>query len=236
MANAYFEFKQFTIRQEHCAMKVNTDGVLLGAWANPSDAKNILDIGTGTGLIAIMLAQKSDAQIDAVEIDTNACEQGMENVKLCPWSNRISIIHSSFQDFSKQINKRYDLIVTNPPFFSNSLKCEAEKRNLARHNDSLLTEELISGVDRLLTPTGCFCLILPYVDSQTFIVDAALHLLYCNRKTVLLPNPNKKPHRVMMEFYRQRKKLVENNLEIHNDMGSYSDDYKQLTKDFYLAF
>jgi tRNA1Val (adenine37-N6)-methyltransferase len=236
MANAYFGFKQFTIWQEHCAMKVNTDGVLLGAWTNPSDAKNILDIGTGTGLIAIMLAQKSDAHIDAVEIDANACGQSKENVKLCPWSARINIIHSSFQDFSEQSPIRYDLIITNPPFFSNSLKCEAEKRNLARHNDSLLPEELISGVDRLLTPNGHFCLILPFADSQTFIVDGALHQLYCNRMTILLPNLNKKPHRVMMEFSRQRNKIIENNLAIHNNIGSYSDDYKQLTKDFYLAF
>jgi tRNA1Val (adenine37-N6)-methyltransferase len=217
-------------------MKVGTDGVLLGAWVNPGDAKTILDIGTGTGLIALMLAQKSNALIDAVEIDADACQQSTENVNLCPWKERINIIHSALQNFNMQSNKKFDLVVTNPPFFSNSLKSEDNTRSLARHNDMLLTEELLTGVDRVLASDGRFCLILPYVDSQIFIVDAGLHQLYCSRKTTVIPGPHKKAHRVMMELTRQRSKIVENNLLIRNDKETYTTDYKQLTRDFYLAF
>ncbi len=236
MANDYFDFKQFTIRQEQCAMKVSTDAVLFGACINSADARNVLDVGTGTGLIAIMLAQKSKARIDAVEIDSNAYQQALGNVENCPWKERIKVIHSSFQDFSKHTNNKYDLIVTNPPFFSNSLKAKQEGRNLARHNDMLAPEELLSGVDRLLTSSGRFCLILPYVDSQIFVVNAALYNLYCTRKTNVKPLHQKKIYRVIMEFSHQRSKIIENDIVIRNELDNYTEEYKLLTRDFYLNF
>ena len=124
-------------------MKVSTDGVLLGAWVEPGNASAILDIGTGTGLIGIMLAQKSGAKIDAVEIEPHAYRQAIENVLDCPWKERIMVTNSSFQDYSKHSSLKYDLIVTNPPFFSNSLKTPHDGRNLARHNDILPPEELL---------------------------------------------------------------------------------------------
>jgi len=236
LANDYFDFKQFTIRQERCAMKVSTDSVLFGACVNPAEAENILDVGTGTGLIAIMLAQKSKAQIDAVEIDSNAYQQALGNVENCPWKERIKVVHSSFQDFSKHTNYKYDLIATNPPFFNNSLKAKQEGRNLARHNDMLVPEELLSGVDRLLTSSGRFCLILPYVDSQIFVVNAALYNLYCTRKVNVKPLHQKKINRVIMEFSQQRNKIIENDIVIRNELDNYTEEYKLLTRDFYLNF
>jgi tRNA1Val (adenine37-N6)-methyltransferase len=236
LANDYFDFKQFTIKQENCAMKVGTDGVLLGAWTNPEDTVNILDVGTGTGLIAIMLAQKSKAQVDAIEIDGNAYNQALVNVGHCPWNQRIRIIHTSFQDFCKHKDKRYDLIVTNPPFFSNSLKAAHEGRNLARHNEMLPPGELLSGVDQLLMPSGRFCLILPKVDSQTFIIEAAMYNLYCMRKTNIKPLCSKKIYRVLMELAHQRYHMIEDDLVIQNELGDYSEEYKLLTRDFYLNF
>src|SRR5512142_63895 len=148
MHNHFFRFKQFIIHQEHCSMKVSTDGVLLGAWVQADSASSILDIGTGTGLIAIMLAQRSGASISGVEIEPNACRQAIDNAAMCPWKDQITMVPSSFQEYAKHSSQSFDLIVTNPPFFTNSLKTPHEGRNLARHNDVLPPEELISGVDK----------------------------------------------------------------------------------------
>jgi tRNA1Val (adenine37-N6)-methyltransferase len=234
LANNYFRFKQFTIRQEYGAMKVGTDGVLLGAWANPANAINILDIGTGTGLIAMMLAQRSPAHIEAIEIEPQAYRQALENVENCSWKDRIRVIHSSFQEFSRHTEQTFDLIVSNPPFFTNSLKAPLEGRNMARHNDILPPNDLLAGVDKLLHADGKFCLILPYVDSQLFIVDAALCNLYCNRKTSIKHTPGKKLNRVLMQFSRNRTSVEENELMIRKEDGSFTGEYTLLTRDYYL--
>jgi len=217
-------------------MKVSTDGVLLGACVNPKDYNNILDIGAGTGLIAIMMAQKSEARIDAVEIEPDAYRQAVENVDKCPWANRIKVIHSAFQDYSKFSANKYDLIVSNPPFFSNSLKTPFDKRNLARHNDILPPEALLEGVNRLLSEHGRFCVILPYIDSSLFVVDAAIFNLYCIRKILIKPTFQKKTTRVIMEFSRQRSKIQESELVIKTGDGNYTEEYASITKDYYLFF
>jgi tRNA1Val (adenine37-N6)-methyltransferase len=237
MANDYFKFKQFTVQQGRCAMKVNTDGVLLGAWVNSSDPQNILDVGTGTGLIALMLAQKFTGHIDAVEIEPDAYQQAVENVSASSWHHRIQVLNQSFQDYSLAASRQqFDLIVSNPPFFENSLKTPVAERNLARHNDLLSTSDLLTGVDKLLLPEGRFCVILPYIESQLLVVDAALHNLYCVRKTNIRPVSDKKVNRVLMEFRRERSKLLENELIIRLGESSYSEEYKRLTSDFYLFF
>ena len=215
-------------------MKVSTDGVILGAWTEPGDASTILDIGTGTGLIAIMLAQKSKASIDAVEIEPHACSQAIENAENCPWKERITVTHSSFQEYSIHSSHKYDLIVTNPPFFSNSLKTPHSGRNLARHNDILPPEALLAGVDRLLSPNGRFCLILPYIESSLFLVDAALYNLYCARKTHVKPTPKKSTSRVLMELARERHKIQETDLIIQGEDGQYTENFALLTKEYYL--
>jgi tRNA1Val (adenine37-N6)-methyltransferase len=236
MANDFFRFKEFTIQQQQCAMKVGTDGVLLGSWTDTATAKNILDIGTGTGLVAIMLAQKTPAAIDAIDIDKNACIQATENVNHCQWKDNISIHHISLQEFPKITNKTYDLIVTNPPYFGNSLKTPDFQRNLARHNDTLTFEDILQGICRLLTADGHFVIILPYVESQLFIVEAAMYHLYCNKKLVIKTRPNKKPSRTLMEFGRIRKRNTENELFIYQSDNTHSAEFKNLTKMYYLNF
>jgi tRNA1Val (adenine37-N6)-methyltransferase len=236
MANSYFEFKQFTVHQDRCAMKVGTDGVLLGAWVSVQQENKILDIGTGTGILALMLAQRSSSEIVAVEIEPSSCRQAMENFGNSPWKNRILAINASIQDYSATANTIFDLIISNPPFFSNSLKTHLPERTLARHNDLLLPEEILSSVSRLLSQDGRFALILPYVESTLFIVDAAMHEFYCTRKTMVKSSVKKKPHRLLMEFSRSRKKPEESELVIYDDFGNYTQAYRDLTKEFYLSF
>ncbi len=237
MPNNYFKFKQFAVYQDQCAMKVGTDGVLLGAWVDCEKAKSILDIGTGTGLISLMLAQRSSAFIDAVEIDQQACDQAKENVKKSLWKDRIEILHSSFQEYYKSTNKKYDLIVSNPPYFQNSLLAPDKKRTDARHNSNLQLEDLMSGSLKLLNDDGILGVILPYLEGNMFILKASEFGLYCVRQTKVLPNPGKQPKRLLLEFSRNKKPLIEQELIIElNKRHEYSEAYKNLTKDFYLAF
>src|ERR1051326_3554605 len=161
MPNQTFFFKQFTIHQDKCAMKVGTDAVLLGAWVDPKNAGRILDIGTGTGIIALMLAQKCSAQIDTIDLDENSCIQARENVDNCPWRERINVIHTSLQHFSEDPTHRYDLVVTNPPYFEHSTKASEEKRTVARHTALLSSRALLECVLKLLEQIGRFCMIAP---------------------------------------------------------------------------
>src|SRR5512133_91420 len=166
MHNSFFRFKQFTIHQDRCAMKVGTDGVLLGAWADPGRAKKILDVGTGTGLIALMLAQRSDAKITGIDLDEDAVHQANENAANSPWSAKIEFIHSSFQDYAEQIIMQdkatlFDLIVCNPPFHPEDIKPEHVKRRLARHSDELNAMEIINLGSKILRSGGCITLVIP---------------------------------------------------------------------------
>ena len=183
MPNSFFRFRQFTVHQERCAMKVSTDGVLLGAWTQCEGAQRVLDIGTGTGLLALMIAQRCQARIDAVEIDPDACEQAKENFQSSPWSERLQLVAMSFQAFCKTNPEPYELILSNPPYFSNSLRSADEKRNTARHNSTLLPKELITGVEALLKDQGICSLILPFDEGQQLIGQAEAQGLYCSRVT-----------------------------------------------------
>ncbi|NOQ28027.1 MAG: methyltransferase [Bacteroidales bacterium] len=237
MPNDYFKFKQFTIHQDKCAMKVGTDGVLLGAWADCVNAKSILDVGTGTGLISLMLAQRSSARIEAVEIDEVACIQAKENIKKSLWNDRIEIHNIPFQDFSKSTNEKYDLIVSNPPYFQNSLYAPDEKRTDARHNSNLKLDDLLNGALKLLSEKGKLSIVLPYLEGALFVLKAAENGLYCVRQTKVLPKPDRAPKRLMLEFMKEKMPLVEQELIIElNKRHEYSEAYKNLTKDFYLAF
>lgn len=238
MANNYFKFKQFTVCQDKCAMKVGTDGVLIGAWADCENAKAILDIGTGTGLIALMLAQRSNAEIHAIEIDDDACDQAKENVTKSPWSNKIRISNISLQDYiNEKSNSKYDLIVSNPPYFQNSLFAPDEKRTNARHNSSFELEDLIDITVKLLNDKGNLSIILPYLEATMFIIQAAEKGLYCVRQTKVLPKPGREPKRLLLEFMKIKKPLIEQEIIIElNKRHQYSEAYKNLTKDYYLAF
>jgi tRNA1Val (adenine37-N6)-methyltransferase len=238
MANKYFEFKQFKIIQEQSAMKVGTDGVLLGAWANCSNKTNILDIGAGTGLIALMLAQRnSTANIDTVEIDKKSYNEALFNIKNTNWKNRVSAFHTSFQDYIKTTNKKYDLIVSNPPFFSNSTKADSTERSTARHNDSLSVAELFDGVGKILTDDGKFCVIIPADSHDKFLSEGMKNGLYCHNKIWVKPTPNISPKRILIEFNREKNKCKKNTIVIEsNGRHQYSQEYIDLTKEFYLSF
>lgn len=236
MANSYFRFKQFIVRQDKTSMKVGTDGVLLGAWANISGAESILDIGSGTGLIALMLAQRSNAQIDAVELDEASHLQSTENINRSPWSNRIKPKCESFQNYAKTCDTNYDLVVSNPPYFINSLKPPESGRSIARHADLLPHSELLEGVITSLKPTGRFCTILPYIEGNIFIANAASRKLYCSKKLNVTSNPVGNVKRILLEFCFTRQPLEEGTMAIYGHNGEHSPEYVELTKDFYLAF
>jgi tRNA1Val (adenine37-N6)-methyltransferase len=231
-----FRFKQFVVKQDKCAMKVGTDGVLLGAWIDPGNARSILDIGTGTGLIALMIAQKTDARIDAIDMDEDATKQAEENFRLSPWSGRLNVFHQSLQYFASHSTNRYDLIVSNPPFFLGAHPAPSEARNIARHmDDSLSIEELTECVKKLLMPDGKFCLILPHMEGQKFAEYAKSHGLFVTRIIKVKTKADRHEKRLMMELQSSPIKLTEEELVIQEEDMTYTEEYRELTKDYYLG-
>ncbi|HBL76538.1 MAG: hypothetical protein A2W90_00520 [Bacteroidetes bacterium GWF2_42_66] len=236
--NNYFRFKQFTISQEKSAMKVGIDGVLMGAWASAGNPSKILDIGTGTGLIALMMAQRLPAaSIDAVEIDAAACEEAQFNFGQSPWNDRLRLFQISFQQFSEQSDTEYDLIVSNPPFFENSVKVKTASRKLARNSENLSLDELFAGAVKILSGNGVFAVIFPFQRFNEMISMASKNGLFMKRFVNIKPNPEKPFHRVMAEFSKSEGLISEEELIIesmkHDD---YTEDYRALTRDFYLKF
>lgn len=235
-SNPYFQFKQFTIFQDRCAMKVGTDSVLLGAWTEIKNAKIILDIGTGTGLIALMLAQRSTAQIDAIEIDEDACIQAQENVTHSPWKERIKIYHTSAQDYAKYCSKRYDLIVSNPPFFENASKASKLTRTVARHTDLLSQVELLDISQQLLTPQGRLVVIYPTAAANIFQQKAQAFGLFCSQKLLIQPTPISSIKRIILEFCKTPNLLSEQTLILEEKRHIYTANFIHLVKDFYLKY
>lgn len=235
--NKWFQFKQFRIIQEKAAMKVGTDAVLLGAWTNVSGTRNVLDVGSGTGIIALMLAQRSDALITAIEIEKNAAEEAAANAKNSPWGNRISVKNISFQELAKSTNQKFDCIVSNPPFFSNNIKSADKNLAMARHNDLLSFSELAEGAEKLITDEGILSLVLPVESALKFTELAAKMNLHLVRLTEVSPAPRCKSHRHLLEFSKKQLPLKKDFLSIRtNDGLDFSAEYKQLTRDFYLKF
>ena len=228
-----FFFKQFKIYQDKTAMKVGTDGVLLGAWTNNSEKKLILDIGTGTALIAIMMAQKNSvAKITAIEIEENAFLQAKENIKNCPWSERINVFHTSLQKF--KTNTKFDLIVSNPPFFNNSFQAKTKKRNQARHNDTLNFEILLEKSASLLASNGNASFIIPYSEKERFINIAEKQLLYPKRILNVKGNYTVNFKRVLIEFSFNKNTILEQDLVIEKSRHNYTKEYIDLVQEFYF--
>ena len=233
-------FKQFALAQDRCAMKIGTDGVLLGAWASCEEANTILDIGTGTGLIALMLAQRNLlAKIDAVEINADAAQQATENMQQSPWANRLTVFTSSLQIFAQEKKaKKYDLIVSNPPFFSNSLHSPKSKsRNQARHTDTLSFSDLLLYTSQLLSLDGHFCLILPCKQASQIEEMAFDYDLFCEKKLFIYPKKTKKANRCLLQFSRHAKKQLHTEILILRDASNkYTKDYQQLTCQFHPMY
>jgi tRNA1Val (adenine37-N6)-methyltransferase len=237
-SNSSFYFKQFAIFQDKCAMKVGTDGILLGAWANIPDNSQILDIGTGTGLLALMLAQRSQTSentvIDAVEIDYDAYLQAMDNVNRSPWGDRINVYYSSIQNFSVTCSKQYDLIISNPPFFENSYKPSQKTRTLARHSDSLLQSDILQITEQLLKVNGRLAIIYPIDLANSFLSKSEAFNLFCDRKVLVKPTPKNPVKRILIELTKTQFPLQETTLTIEENKHIYTEDYITLVKEFYL--
>jgi tRNA1Val (adenine37-N6)-methyltransferase len=236
-----FCFKHFSVKQDRCAMKVGTDGVLLGCWAEGGE--NILDIGTGTGLIAMMMAQRfPNARFDALEIDGLAAGQALENVVQSPFKERVFVIKESLQEYSERIGEKsdsvegkYDAIVSNPPYFINSLKNPNAERAKARHTDTLSYADLFSGVVRLLKADGVFSAIVPVECEESFCSEAFLRGLFLTRKYMVRTVERKMPKRCLLAFSKQRSVVIDNmDVYLQNPDGSRSAWFNEKSLDFYL--
>jgi tRNA1Val (adenine37-N6)-methyltransferase len=229
-----FHFKQFRVAHDRSTHKIGTDGVLLGAWVGVEDATNMLDIGTGSGVIALMLAQRTaqHVRIDAIEIEEEDAAQAIENVKHSPWPQKINVIHSSVQKFAP--GNKYDLIVSNPPYFIKSWLPPDEKRSQARHTHELTFEELLHFASHWLTDDGKLAVILPYQEGQQFMAAAQNYNLYPCKQLHFRSRQNKPVERLLTELKKQRQELITEELVLHGEGEEWSEDYKKLTRDFYL--
>ncbi len=238
MRESIFRFKQFSVRNEKSAMKVGTDGVLIGAWCDVDNVNSVLDIGCGTGLISLMVAQRQPlAQIDAVEIDDDACNEALVNFRNSPWTNRLSVISADFKEFAAMCSKRYDLIVSNPPFFTNGVLPPNESRKNARHCASLSFADLLAGASRLLSERGRICVITPCESDESIRLIADDCGLKNRAKTIVYPKPASQPKRILWQFDKNadRGSAVIDSLIIETEeRHHYSNEYISLTKDFYL--
>lgn len=229
-----FHFKQFSVQNEKSAMKVNTDSVLLGSWTQiPKNAKTGLDIGSGTGILSLMLAQKNDKiQITGVEIESNAFEESKLNFLNSTWNKRLKAVNLPIQNFTPGI--KFDCIITNPPYFENDLKNEDVNKKTARHTDTLSFQDLINYVKTHLSSYGNFSLILPVNESKKFIEIAKQNSFYLTKIAFVKPNERKAVNRVMMCFSISYSSLKEETFCVYQSQGVYSERHHELTKEFYL--
>jgi tRNA1Val (adenine37-N6)-methyltransferase len=235
-----FLFKQFSVEDDKSSMRIGTDAVILGAWVNVTAEKNILEIGTGCGVVSLMLAQRSNAGITAIDIHSDSVEQALGNFRDSSWSDRLSALHISFQEFSNSSDVAFDLIVANPPFFKNSLKSPASLRNISRHDDQLTITDLFQGVSKISHANGLnktrFCIIIPFLHCEDSTSKAKEYGFYLERELIVYPKQGKPPHRVVLEFCNGIPAKVEQmELMIRQEDGSYSERYRELTKEFYIG-
>jgi len=238
-----FKFKQFTVNQDKSAMKIGTDGVLLGAWTTVNNVMySILDIGSGTGIIALMLAQRSIAEnIEAIELDGDAFEQCVDNFQASPWDDRLFCFHAGFDEFVDEYTEEepdlaelYDLIISNPPFYAEEVTSGDTARDAARQNTSLPFEELINGVVKLLAPKGIFSLIIPFKEEEYLLELAEKVKLFPKRITRVRGHKGAEIKRSLLELSFEKGDVFENELIIELERNVYTEDYITLTKDFYL--
>lgn len=232
-----FSFKKFSVKQDKCAMKVGTDSVMLGAWCPiENNPKSILDIGAGTGILALMLAQRTQAQqIDAVEIDEDAYEQCVENFENSPWSDRLFCYHAGLDELVQDPEDEYDLIISNPPFYSEDFKTDNPQRDLARFQDALPFEDLVEAAALLLSENGLFAVVIPYKEEERLIDLCAEFELYPVKVTRVKGSHTTPIVRSLLAFKRyELSVLTADELVVEINRHEYTDDYINLTKDFYL--
>jgi len=232
-----FRFKQFEVRQDLCTMKVNSDGVLLGAWADVAEADSILDIGAGSGVVGLMLAQKRPAaKIVGVEIDDCSCQQATINFENSPWKNNLEIIESGIQDFGKNANRKFDHIVSNPPFFSGGTLSDNQPKNVVRHTVKMSHGDLLLAIRRLLSDEGKCSIILPVIEGLRFMEIVERYSFYITRKTVMRPREGKPLERILFEFSKKEHgEVKEQELVMYaGKEKEYTKAYKAITKDYYL--
>lgn len=231
-----FNFKQFHVNQDRCAMKIGTDGVLLGAWTplinNPY---NVLDIGAGTGILSLMLAQRSNAeQIDAIEIDEDAYEQCVENFETSPWGDKLFCFHAGLDEFVDEPEDEYDLIISNPPFYTDDYKSDNTSRDLARFEDALPFEELIEAAALLLSDNGIFSVIIPFKEEERFVAMCKELDLFPLKITHVKGTPTSEIKRSLLAFCRMEQSPLIDELVIETSRHNYTSEYIELTKEFYL--
>ena len=232
-----FQFKQFSLEQDRTAMKIGTDGVLLGAWTPvEKNIFSILDIGTGTGIIALMLAQRSSAsQIDALEIDENAFEQATDNFENSPWNDRLFCFHAALDEFVQEPEDEYDLIVSNPPFYSEDYKSSNDQRDLARFQDAMPFEDLVEAAALLLSENGIFSVIIPFKEEENFLALAKKYKLFPLKITRVKGTPTTETKRSLLAFSRNENRTLRvDELIIETARHIYTPEYTALTKDFFL--
>ena len=242
MSNSYFQFKQFIIHQDRCAMKVTTDACLFGAWVAEEDksekiiTKNVLDIGTGTGLLSLMYAQKNSlADIDAIEIDEDAYAQAKENVAASPFAERINVIHDDIKRFT--FSKKYDCIISNPPFYEKEISSDNEKKNIAHHHSGLLLEELLGIIKGNLSSSGTFYLLLPFKRNEEIKKIILKQDLFVSKIVFVKQSTKHNYFRMMIAGKLNQEDHAETLIEeisIWDDQQQYKEEFKELLKDYYL--
>lgn len=241
MPNTFFKFKQFTVHQDACAMKVCTDACLFGAIVSlqfsNEKIKRVLDIGTGTGLLSLMFAQKNPGTIiDAIEIDEAAAMQATANFQGSLWNDRLNIYNTSIQKFKPTATKRYNLVISNPPFYENDLKSENVKRNLALHSDKLSLVELIEAAQKNISEDGVFAVLLPFHRSTLFEELAQKNNFYLNKKILVKQTPAHNFFRSILFFSTNKTIVIENEVTIKNEQNQYGLEFTDFLKDYYLQF
>ena len=239
MSNIFFQFKQFTINQDRCAMKVTTDGCLFGAWVAKeagslkTELRNIIDIGTGTGLLSLMLAQKTNSPITSIEIDTDAFRQASENIAISPWKDRIKIFHADIKDFNSPV--QYEIVISNPPFYENEWPSENLKRNTAHHSSELLLEDLLDIIPTILTPGGKFYLLLPYKRHEEILKLFDQKKVSLIQKIFVRQTDGHDFFRFMIEgSFERSANTITNEIAIKNKNNEYTEEFTAILKDYYL--
>ena len=231
-----FRFKQFSMYHHRSTMKIGTDAMILSAWAEVSGANRVLDIGTGSGIIALMMAVRSSAVIDAVEIDEASVNEARDNFKQSPFSDRLQVFNKSMASFSESVNNTYDVIISNPPFFINDMRPQNSRKQQARHTDSLSYSDLCFYSRKMLNNEGKLCLVLPYTESKTFLSIAAGHGLFLQKRLLIFPRPCKAPNRVNLQLGTTKPATVnEEKFIIRNEDNRFTKQYSDLLGEYYIS-